>query len=90
MDILINMILENSSMIPLAKPYPLSLMNLMYALCEVLCTNWTHVLASNSLRAALMALTARESETAEINYFSMRTNIADPFFFYLLRLLSSA
>ena len=89
MDILINIqiILENSSMIPLAKPYPLSLMNLMYALCEVLCTNWTHVLASYSLIAPLMALTARESETVEINYFSMSTNIA--VFFYLLRLLSS-
>lgn len=44
-------------------------MNLMYALCEVLCTNWIHVLLSYSLIAALIALTARESDKVELLIF---------------------
>ena len=80
---LLSMIANNKNYYYL-KSYPLSFMNLMYARCEVLCTNWMHVLASYSLIAALIALTPRESEKGTN---LMHINIAD--FFYLLRLLSS-
>ena len=70
---LLSMIANNKNYYYL-KSYPLSFMNLMYARCEVLCTNWMHVLASYSLIAALIALTPRESEKGTN---LMHINIAD-------------